>query len=70
MNDLNKLDDPFHHNVTLAPPAVVTPTGDELVMGSECSDVTVVMDVAKLTELLQQASPHRHATVRELPAVR
>lgn len=67
---ITKLDDPFTRNVTLAPPAVATPTGDELVMGTECSDVTVVMDSAKLMALLQQSNPHRHSTVREIPAVR
>jgi len=49
---------------------VETPWGDEIVPAEAFDEVTQVIDPKELEKLLGEACAHRHATVREMPAVR
>ena len=70
-----QLDEPFadEPSATMRPPAVTTPTGRELVVGSECEDRTVVMDEVEsqvLRQMCHAFTPHTAPTVRAMPAVK
>lgn len=79
LEEVSSLDEPFVvATTTMHPPAVVTPTGSELVLGTECDDVTRVFagkeleDFEALRALCRPptTAAHTRPTVREMEAVR
>ena len=70
--DTKRVDEPFH----ISSPedlafdcVVVTPLGDEVVNIEECGHPTRVMSRAEIQRYLDEATPHRHVTVRKMPVV-
>jgi len=62
-------EEPSSNPPTLHPPAAVTPSGQELIFGSECDEPTVVYPRGYVEALLAEASAHTHGTVRAMKAV-
>jgi hypothetical protein len=63
------LDDPFP-DLVVATPTAFTPLGLEVLFDNECEEPTRTYPPGTLELLVRQASPHGHATVPQMIAVR